>query len=231
MVGVQAGHETAHTCSADISRPAGSSPTGAGPSMSVPSGTKCRAWSAARSTPKAKSCPGDPALARSAAAQASTAACRSRRTTPASVSAVSTSITCLSNRTSSESLSQKRRQAARPAHTCGKPPSFGTPTAGMPGGGQPNSDPSRAAAVEDSRTERVMASYRRLPSLAMNPDTSSRPRRSNGGRASITDSKRGKRTSSTELQRTVADQLIRLVRLDCPDERRRAAAAGLSLAQ
>jgi hypothetical protein len=31
-----------------------------------------------------------------------------------------------------------------------------------------------AAAVEDSRTERVMASYRRLPSLAVNPDTSSR---------------------------------------------------------
>jgi hypothetical protein len=46
----------------------------------------------------------------------------------------------------------------------------------------------------------------------VNPDTSSRPRRSNGGRASITDGKRGKRTSSTELQRTVADQLIRLVR-------------------
>jgi hypothetical protein len=101
-----------------------------------------------------------------------------------------------------------------------------------------------AAAVEDSRTERVMASDRRLPSLAVNPDTSSRfaastddpdsrtaCRRSNGGRASITDSKRGKRTSSTELQRTVADQLIRLVRLDCPDERRRAAATGLSLAQ
>ena len=91
-----------------------------------------------------------------------------------------------------------------------------------------------------------MASYRRLPSLAVNPDKSSlgsrqaptiqihsrtAPRRSNGGRASITDSKRGKRTSSTELQRTVADQLIRLVRLDCPDERRRAAATGLSLAQ
>jgi hypothetical protein len=31
-----------------------------------------------------------------------------------------------------------------------------------------------AAAVEDSRTERVMASDRRLPSLAVNPDTSSR---------------------------------------------------------
>jgi hypothetical protein len=31
-----------------------------------------------------------------------------------------------------------------------------------------------AAAVEDSRTERVMASYQRLPSLAVNPDTSSR---------------------------------------------------------
>jgi hypothetical protein len=58
-----------------------------------------------------------------------------------------------------------------------------------------------AAAVEDSRTERVMASYRRLPSLAVNPDTSSRFAAStddpdsftngasplNGGRASITD--------------------------------------------
>ena len=67
-------------------------------------------------------------------------------------------------------------------------------------GGQPNSDPSRAA-VEDSITERVMASYRRLPSLAVNPDTSSRFAAStddpdsftnsasplNGGRASITD--------------------------------------------
>ena len=61
-----------------------------------------------------------------------------------------------------------------------------------------------------------MASYRRLPSLAVNPDPTSRPPRSNGGRPSITDSKRGKRTSSTELQRTVADQLIRLVRLELP---------------
>ena len=75
-----------------------------------------------------------------------------------------------------------------------------------------------------------MASYRRLPSLAVNPDTSSRFAAStddpdsftngasplNGGRASITDGRRGKRTSSTELQRTVADQLIRLVRLDWP---------------
>jgi hypothetical protein len=47
----------------------------------------------------------------------------------------------LSNRTSSESLSQKQPQAAQPAHTCGKPPSFGIPKAGMPGGGRPNSDP------------------------------------------------------------------------------------------
>ena len=133
MVGVQAGHETAHTCSADLSRPAGSPPTGTGPSMSVPSGTKCRAWSAARSTPKAKSCPGDLAPARSVAAQARSAACRSRPTTPARASAVSTSIACLSNRTSSESLSQKQPQAAQPAHTCGKPPSFGIPKAGMPG--------------------------------------------------------------------------------------------------
>jgi hypothetical protein len=56
--------------SADRNRPAGSSPTGTGPSMSVPSGTKCRAWSAARSTPKAKSCPGNPAGVQSAVAQA-----------------------------------------------------------------------------------------------------------------------------------------------------------------
>jgi hypothetical protein len=133
MVGVQVGHETAHTCSADLSRPAGSPQAGTGPSMSITSGTKSRAWSAARSTPKAKSCPGDLAHARSVAAQARSAACRSRRTTPARASAVSTSIACLSNRTSSESLSQKQPQAAQPAHTCGKPPSFGISTAGMPG--------------------------------------------------------------------------------------------------
>jgi hypothetical protein len=48
MVGVQAGHETAHTCSADLSRPAGSPQAGTGLSMSITSGTKGRAWSAAR---------------------------------------------------------------------------------------------------------------------------------------------------------------------------------------
>ena len=132
MVGVQAGHETAHTCSADLSRPAGSPPRHRSVDV-ITSGTKCRAWSAARSTPKAKSCPGDLAPARSVAAQARSAACRSRPTTPARASAVSTSIACLSNRTSSESLSQKQPQAAQPAHTCGKPPSFGIPKAGMPG--------------------------------------------------------------------------------------------------
>jgi hypothetical protein len=47
--------------------------------------------------------PWDPAPARSVAAQASTAACRSRRTTPARDFAVSTSIACASNRTSSGS--------------------------------------------------------------------------------------------------------------------------------
>jgi hypothetical protein len=72
------------------------------------------------------------------------------------------------------SLSQKQPQAAQPSHTCGKPPSFGIPLAGMPGWRLAHSDPSRAAAVEDSRTERVMASYRRLPSLAVNSDKSSR---------------------------------------------------------
>ncbi|MGH3101210.1 MAG: hypothetical protein ACRDPU_09475, partial [Thermoleophilia bacterium] len=86
---------------------------------------------------------------------------------------------------------------------------------------------------------------RRLPSLAVNPDKSSRFAASTDDPDSFTKgasplkwrprvqqmSKRGQRTSSTELQRTVADQLIRLVRLDCPDERRRAAASGLSLAQ
>jgi len=111
------------------------------PSMSITSGTKSRAWSAARSTPKAKSCPGDLAPARSVAAQARSAACRSRSTTPSRVSAASASIACLSNRTSSESLSQKQPQAAQPAHTCGKPRSFGIPKAGMPGGGRRNSDP------------------------------------------------------------------------------------------
>jgi hypothetical protein len=104
-------------------------------------GPSSGAWSAVGSTPKAKSCPGDLAPARSVAAQARSAACRSRPTTPARASAVSTSIACLSNRTSSESLSQKQPQAAQPAHTCGKPPSFGIPKAGMPGGGRPNSDP------------------------------------------------------------------------------------------
>src|SRR5215211_685088 len=77
----------------------------------------------------------------------------------------------MSNRTSSESLSQKQPEAAQPAHTCGKPPSFGIPKAGTAVG--PTAIPGIAAAVEDSRTERVMASYRRLPSLA-NPDKSSR---------------------------------------------------------
>jgi hypothetical protein len=118
-------------------------------------GTKCPAWSAAWSTPKAKSCPGDLAPVRSVAAQARSAACRSRPTTLARASAVSTSIACLSNRTSSESLSQKQPQAAQPAHTCGKPPSFRITKAGMPGGGRPNI-PGMAAAVEDSRTERIM---------------------------------------------------------------------------
>jgi hypothetical protein len=163
MVGVQAGPETAHTCSADISRPAGSPQGGTGPSMSITSGTKSRAWSAARSTPKAKSCPGDLAPARSVAAQARSAACRRRRTTPARASAVSTSITCLSNQTSSESLSQKQPQAAQPAHTCGKPRSFGTPTAGMPGGGRPNSDPRDGGG---GRGFQNRARYRVLPTAA-----------------------------------------------------------------
>ena len=162
-----------------------------GPSMSIASGTKCRAWSAARSTPKAKSCPGDLAPARSVAAQARSAACRRRPTTPARASAVSTSIACLSNRTSSESLSQKQPQAAQPAHTCGKPPSFGIPKAGMPGGGRPNSD-LRYGGGGRGFQNRVR--YGVLPTaaqLAVNPDTSSRPRRSNGGRASSRDSRRG----------------------------------------
>jgi hypothetical protein len=131
MVGVQAGRETVHPCSADLSSPAGSPQ--AGPSMSITSGTKCRAWSAARSTPKATSCPGDRAPARSVAAQARNAACRSRPTTPAKAPAVSTSMACVSNRTSSESLSQKQPQAAQPAHTCGKPRRFGIPKAGRAG--------------------------------------------------------------------------------------------------
>jgi hypothetical protein len=36
----------------------------------------------------------------------------------------------------------------------------------------PTAITNRAAAVEDARTERVMASDRRLPSLAVNPDKS-----------------------------------------------------------
>ena len=142
-----------------------------------------RAWSAARSTPKAKSCPGDLAPARSVAARARSAACRSRPTTPARASAVSTSIACLSNRTSSESLSQKQPQAAQPAHTCGKPRRFGIPMAGMPGRrsaqqrsqvGRRRSRNSEPSGGRGFQTERVMASYRRLPSLAVNPDKSSR---------------------------------------------------------
>ena len=38
----------------------------------------------------------------------------------------------------------------------------------------PTAIPGMAAAVEDARTERVMASYRQLPSLAVNPDKPSR---------------------------------------------------------
>jgi hypothetical protein len=173
MVGVQAGHETAHTCSADLSRPAGSPQAGIGQSMSITSGTKSRAWSAARSTPKAKSCPSDLAPARSVAAQARSAACRSRPTTPARASAVSTSIACLSNRTSSESLSQKQPQAAQPAHTCGKPRSFGIPPAGMPGW---RSAQQRSQVVRRrSRMPEPSALWRpTCPSLAVNPAKSSR---------------------------------------------------------
>jgi hypothetical protein len=105
---------------------------------------------------------------------ARSAAGRRRPTTPARASAVSTSIACLSNRTSSESLSQKQPQAAQPAHTCGnRLASVSLRPACRPAVG-PTAIPGRAAAVEDSRTERVMASYRRLPSLAVNPDKSSR---------------------------------------------------------
>ena len=116
----------------------------------------------------------------------------------------------------------------------------------MPGGSRPNSDPSRAAAVEESRTERVKASDRRLAQPRDEPrhviEVRGKHRRSRfiherrlaaqmaAARPSQTN-KRGKRTSSTELQRTVADQLIRLVRLDCPDDCGRAAATELSLAQ
>jgi hypothetical protein len=159
MVGVQAGHETAHICSADISGPAGSPRAGIGASMSITSGTKSRAWS----TPKAKCCPGDLAPARSVAAQARSAACRSRRTTPARASGVSTSIACLSNRTSSESLSQKQPQAAQSAHTCGKPPSFGIPTPACRAGGRPNSDPSRGGG---GRGIQNRARYGVLPTAA-----------------------------------------------------------------
>jgi hypothetical protein len=159
----------------------------------------------------------------------------------------STSIACLSNRTSSESLSQKHPQAAQPAPTCGKPRRFGIPTAGMPGwrSAQQRSQVGRRRSRRPEPSA-LWRSCRRLPSLAVNPDKSSlgsrqaptiqihprtAPRRSNGGRASITDGQRGKRSSSTELRRTVADQLIRLVGLDCPNKRRRAAATGSSLAQ
>jgi hypothetical protein len=138
----------------DSDRPAadGSSP------LATTCGTKRRAWSAARSTPKAKNCPGDRAPPRSAAAQTSTAACRRRRKTPPMVSAVSTSIACLSNRTSSEISSQKRLQAAPPAHTCGKPWTSDIPKAGSPGwrSAQRRSQ-GIVAAVEDARTERVTA--------------------------------------------------------------------------
>jgi hypothetical protein len=76
---------------------------------------------------------------------------------------------------------------------------------------------------------KIVLGSRQAPTIQIHSRTA--PRRSNCGRASITDSKRGKRTSSTELQRTVADQIIRLVRLDCPDDCGRAAATELSRAQ
>jgi hypothetical protein len=44
----------------------------------------------------------------------------------------------------------------------------------MPGGGRPNGDPRYGGGGRGFGTECVMASYRRLPSLAVNPDTSSR---------------------------------------------------------
>ena len=83
-------------------------PSGAGRVFPLPSGRwhigACRSQ---RNASKRTAVPGDPTPERSAAAQASTAACRRRRTTPARVSAVSISIACFSNRTSSESWSQK----------------------------------------------------------------------------------------------------------------------------
>ena len=245
MVGVQAGHETSHTCSAAISRPAGSPQAGTGPSMSITSGTKSRAWSAARSTPKAKSCPG---VSSPCAFRGSPSAkrCLSKEAHDASEGFCGVDIhRVLVQSNLLRVIEPEQPQAAQRADTCGKPRRFGIPTAGMPGW-RPAQQRSqvwrgRSRMPEPSASWR---SCRRLPSLAVNPTSHlgrgrhrvqihsrTAPRRSNVGRASTTDSKRSKRTSSTELQRTVADQLIRLFRLDCPDERRRAAVAGLSRAQ
>jgi hypothetical protein len=120
--------------------------------MSVPSGTKCRTWSAARSTPKAKSCPGNPAGVQSAVAQARLlfVAVDARRRQgflpcrdPSHVS----------NPTSSELSSQKQLQAAPPTQPVET--AYQRYLRPAPSGGRPNSNSRHCGAVEDARTERL----------------------------------------------------------------------------
>jgi hypothetical protein len=73
---------------------AASCPACTGPSTAMASGRRFRAASAARSMPNASTCRGEPAPSASIAAQSSSAARRSSRTTPTSVSGVSASIRC-----------------------------------------------------------------------------------------------------------------------------------------
>jgi hypothetical protein len=80
------------SCSADRKRPADSSPTGAGPSIGMASGSRFRASSAARSMPNPRIYRGDPGQSASTTAHTSSAARRKSRTTPATVSAVSVSM-------------------------------------------------------------------------------------------------------------------------------------------
>jgi membrane protease YdiL (CAAX protease family) len=87
--------------------------------------------------------------------------------------AVSTSMACLSNRTSSGSSSQKRREPARPAHTCGNrvPPESLRP-ARRASGRRPTTDPRYGGGRGCQNRARYGSSGRRAPSVAGKRETS-----------------------------------------------------------
>ena len=154
MVGVQAGHETAHT---PFRRPqqAGRFATGGHRPVDVdyvrdqvPGLVGGQVDAESEELFQAIQPPRDPWQPTREALPVEVDPRRQQRLLP-----VSTSIACLSNRTSSESLSQKQPQAAQPAHTCGKPAGFGIPRPACRAAVGPTAIPGMAAAVEDARTE------------------------------------------------------------------------------